>query len=376
MINQFSALIRADLCSFSRSRISVFWTFAFPLLILVAYMQLFANPNLGEVSLIVDDRDQSATSADFARSVVGVMGRQDVVSVKRVEAPPPGASVGKRTIRILIPRDFGAVAADGRSIRIPVSAKERSDPAVRASLGILQGAVTTWNMAAAGEAPRALLQVSGPEGTKTSGQARVDYLVAGLIVMVALSSSLMGFAVPLVASREYGLTRQQSLWPVGRGLILAAWASSKLAVIVASAIMLCAVAAAFYDFGTGMSLGGLLVGTLVLLTATCCLLALGLAIASRSKSTQTALVVANALYFVGLFTGDLLIPTGGLPEGLRNVLAFSPVNAFAQALRSALGAADLREALSGDLWLALAVFLILGAGAFAFARRTYRWSAR
>lgn len=375
MINQFSALIWADLCTFSRSRISVFWTFAFPLLILVAYMQLFANPNLGEVSLIVDDRDQSATSSDFARSIVGVMGRQDVVSVKRVDAAPDG-KLGKRAIRILIPRNFGAVAAGRGSMRIPVSAKERSDPAVRASLGILQGAVTSWNMAAAGDSPRAVLQVSGPDGAKTSAQARVDYLVAGLIVMVALSSSLMGFAVPLVASREYGLTRQQSLWPVGRGLILAAWASSKLAVIVTSAIMLCAVAALFYDFGQGMSFGGALVGALVLLTATCCLLSLGLAIASRSKSTQTALVVANALYFVGLFSGDLLIPTGGLPEGLRNVLAFSPVNAFAQALRSALGAADLREALSRDLWLALAVFLLLGAGAFSFARKTYRWSAR
>ncbi len=375
MINQFFALIMADLCTFRRSRISVFWTFAFPLLILVTYMQLFAHPNLGQVSLIVDDRDQSEMSRDFAQSIVGVMARQDVVSVKRLEAPPAG-NPGKRTLVIVIPPNFGAITAGKGSMRIPVSAKERSDPAVRASLGILQGAVTTWNMAAAGDPPRAVLKVSAPEGGGTGEEARVNYLVAGLIVMVALSSSLMGFAVPLVASREHGLTRQQSLWPVGRGLILSAWASSKLAVILTSAMMLCAVAALFYDFGEGLSVGGVLVSGVVLLTATCCLLSFGLAIASRSKSTQTALIIANSLYFIGLFTGDLLIPTGGLPEGLRSVLAFSPVNAFAQALRSALGARDLRDALSPDLWLALAVFLLLGGGAFAFARRTYRWSAR
>lgn len=375
MINQFFALIGADLRTFSRSRISVFWTFAFPLLILVAYMQLFASPKLGEVSMVVEDRDGSEISRDFAQSVVGVMGRQDVVSVKRVE-PSPGGKLGKRTIRIVIPRDFGAVTASKGTMPVAVTAKDKSDPAIRASLGILQGVVTTWNMAQAGEPPRAQLQVSAPDGAAAGAQARVNYLLAGLIVMVALSSSLMGFAVPLVASREHGLTRQQSLWPVGRGLILAAWAGSKLAVILTSALMLCGVAAAFYGFGTGLSAGGILVGGVVLLTATCCLLSLGLAIASRSKSTQTALVMANSLYFIGLFTGDLLIPTGGLPEGLRQVLAFSPVNAFAQALRSALGAADLREALSRDLWLALAIFLLLGAGAFTFASRTYRWSAR
>ncbi|HEX8062267.1 MAG TPA: ABC transporter permease [Allosphingosinicella sp.] len=375
MMNQFFALIGADLRTFSRSRISVFWTFAFPLLILVAYMQLFANPKLGEVSLVVEDRDQSETSRDFAQSVVGVMSRQDVVSVKRVE-PSPGDKLGKRTIQIVIPRNFGAVTASKGSMPVAVRAKDKSDPAIRASLGILQGVVTNWNMAAAGEPPRALLRVSAPDGAQASAQSRVNYLLAGLIVMVALSSSLMGFAVPLVASREHGLTRQQSLWPVGRGLILAAWAGSKLAVILTSALMLCAVAATFYGFGTGLSAAGILVGGVVLLTATCCLLSLGLAVASRSKSTQTALVMANSLYFVGLFTGDLLIPTGGLPEGLRQVLAFSPVNAFAQALRSALGAGDLREALSRDLWLALAVFLVLGAGAFTFASKTYRWSAR
>ncbi|HYI39567.1 MAG TPA: ABC transporter permease [Allosphingosinicella sp.] len=375
MTSQFLALIWADLCTFRRSWIAVFWTFAFPLLILVTYMQLFAHPNLGEVSLIIDDRDRSATSRDFAQSVLGVMGRQDIISVKRIEATR-SEPLGKRTLLIHIPRHFGATADGKGSMRIAVSVRERSDPAVRAALGILQGAVTTWNMAAAGEPARAILQISVPAGEEPDVEGRVNYLVAGLIVMVALSSSLMGFAVPLVASREHGLTRQQSLWPVGRGLILAAWASSKLAVILTSAMVLCAVAALFYGFGAGLGIGGVLVGGLVLLTGTCCLLSLGLAIASRSKSTQTALVIANALYFVGLFTGDLLIPTGGLPVGLQNVLAFSPINAFAQALRSSLGAADLREALSRDLWLALAVFLVLGASAFSFARKTYRWSAR
>jgi ABC-type multidrug transport system permease subunit len=375
MIHQFLAVIWADLCAFRRSWVAVFWTFAFPLLILVTYMQLFATPNLGEVTLIIDDRDRSATSEDFAQSILGVMRRQDVITVKRLDAPHD-MSLGKRTVMILIPRDFGTITASKGSMRIPVSAKETSDPAVRASLGILQGAITSWNLAAAGERPRAVLRIFSANEGKSGVEARVDYLVAGLIVMVALSSSLMGFAVPLVASREHGLTRQQSLWPVGRGLILAAWASSKLAIILTSAAILSAVAALFYDFGAGLSLGGVLVGGLILLTATCCLLSLGLAIASRSKSTQTALVIANSLYFVGLFTGDLLIPTGGLPKGLQNVLAFSPVNAFAQALRSALGAADLREALSSDLWFALTVFLLLGISAFTFARRTYRWSAR
>ncbi len=374
-MGQFFALASADMRTFMRSRVAVFWTFAFPMLILVTYMQLFASPRLGEVALIIDDRDRSVASVDFTKSVVAVMRSQDAISVK-VAAATPARRKERRELLVRVPAAFGETAAAGRSARVRVAAGDASDPAVAAALGILRGAVTTWNMAAAGEVARAVVSVAPDVEVRSVDARRADYLVAGLIVMVALSSALMGFAVPLVANREYGMTRQQSLWPVGRGTILAAWASSKLVIILTSALALCVVAAILYDFGRGLSVGGVLVGCVIVLTATSCLLALGLAIASRSKSTQAALVVANALYFVGLFTGDLLIPTGGLPEALRNVLAFSPVNAFAQALRSALEAPDFATAFNGDIWSALLVFSVLGTGAFLFARKTYRWSAR
>jgi len=375
MMSQFLALASADLRIFTRTRVAVFWTFAFPMLVLVTYMQLFSSPRLGDVALIIDDRDRSTASIDFGKSVVAIMRAQNIISVKvsNVSAPREKAP---RELLIRIPRDFGKTAAAGQSARVHVKAGDSADPAVAASLGILRGAVTTWNLATAGQVARAVISVAPNGGELSRDARRADYLVAGLIVMVALSSALMGFAVPLVANREFGMTRQQSLWPVGRGTILAAWASSKLVIILASAFSLCIVAAMFYDFGRGLSIGGGLAACLIVLTATSCLLSLGLAIASRSKSTQTALVIANALYFVGLVTGDLLIPTGGLPEGLRNVLAFSPVNAFARALRTALEAPNFAAAFNYDVWVALLVFSVLGAGAFIFARKTYRWSSR
>jgi hypothetical protein len=57
-------------------------------------------------------------------------------------------------------------------------------------------------------------------------------------------------------------------------------------VILTSAMMLCAVAALFYGFGEGLSAAAVAVSAILLLTATCCLLSFGLAIATSSGPTS------------------------------------------------------------------------------------------
>jgi ABC-2 type transport system permease protein len=370
-VKAFLTLVRADLITFSRSRVAVFWSLAFPLIVLVAYMHLFAAPRLGEVALAIRDQDQTATSHDFARSVAGILKRQDVVTI---HLNPQSGEERARSVTIDVPRGFEAAATGTSSGQVAVTSTSRQDPAIAATLGILRSAVTSWNLAATGRPARAQLTFSAE--TDNERGDRADYIVAGLIVMIALSSSLMGFAVPLVAAREFGMTRQQSLWPVDRGTMLAAWIGSKLLTISTSAVFLGLVAHFAYGFANNVTPIGLLSAALVMVLATLSLLALGLAVASRTRSTQTALVLANMLYFLGLFTGDLLIPTGGLPGPLRAVLHASPVNNFAHALRSSLQLQTLHLPELIALATPLTAVAVIGIIGFGYASRVYQWSSR
>ena len=59
-------LVRADLALFLRGRLALFWTFAFPLLMLMMQMALFGQEaKLGPVTLVVHDMDRSAESASL-----------------------------------------------------------------------------------------------------------------------------------------------------------------------------------------------------------------------------------------------------------------------------------------------------------------------
>ena len=372
MTRSFIALVKADMVNFSRSRIALFWTVAFPLLVLFAYMQLFAGAQLGQVDLVIKDYDKTAQSRDLTDSIIGILRHQDVVEIVRL--PRASKDKTKRQIVMVIPERFADASAQGQTTLINIAASDASDPAVKATMGIMRSAVSTWNLAVSGEKQRAELFVA-PSAAGAVHSARVDFIVAGLIVMIALSSALMGFAVPLTAAREFGLTRQQSLWPVDRRTILGAWAVSKLLIILGSTFILCLIARLQFGFGHDISFAGIVQGIVIIILATMCMLAIGLAIAARTKSTQTALVIANILYFVGLFTGDLIIPTGGLPAGLKTVLTMSPVNSFAHAIRASLAQSGAWFNFA-PIIMPIIIFIVVGGAAFAFAVRNYQWSNR
>lgn len=362
----FFIFFRTQIALFLRGKLPLFWTLAFPLLLLVILMALFGNGiSLGPVKLAIVDEDHTAASASYADFARFVFVQQKTLKAHiAILAAPPN---GRYDAVITIPAGFEASISKGLTARVSLSLRNSGTPSGGAIAGILNGLTDRYDLNAAHVHRTVSIREMAAEPNRSMNYPM--YLVTGLSVMVVLSTSFMGFAVPLVAARENGVFRLYQVFPVHTGIILFAWWLARLIIALCSSLVLLLAANLFYNVTPTGSIIDLTIGSAMLTVGTGAFLALGMMIAALSPSVAAATMFANLVYFPLLFTGNLLMPTGSLPWAIQNIIQYLPVNALAGSLR---------RCFSGHIESSVEItsFLILlavGGISLVIAHRHYSW---
>ncbi len=367
MIKVILHLIQADLAMFLRGRLALFWTFAFPLLMLVMQMALFGHDiKLGPVSLALLDQDRSQISQDYIRELRAGLRQQNSVEFHVVS--PEQAN--EADLILTIPSGFAENVANKLSTEMALGGKRPAGPAFDAAYGMLRGYSDAYNLTGLASAPRVTL----PAPAAQTGQS-LDYrlfLVTGLAGMIILSTSLMGFATPLVAAREGGMFRMYQLFPINTAMVVFAWCGSRLMIMLTASLVMFLAAWSIYGVHINVGAAQIILAVGILALGSAAFLALGLLIASLTNSVAAATMFCNLLYFPLLFSGNLMIPLGGLPKPVLQVLDCLPLNAMMASIRRALTVgmdwkADILNLSS--LLLMLAICLLLSAKRFTWMPR-------
>lgn len=354
----FWSLLQVDLASVFRHKAAVFWTFGFPLLSLIIFMSSFGDSGkLGPISVRFEDRDQSATSAAFVKHLQEVLKAQQAVMVN---------INGKDDdiITLKVPQGFAERLQARQGVIVETSLAKPKSMAADVTLSILGAVADDYAL-------RQLYQYRGIQLSLDAPRAPAKlpfaaYLVTGLLCMVVVSTALLGFVVPLVASRQAGHYRVYALLPVSRLSVVMAFSVSKFIVIVCAGLALFGFGMLFYQLNLPLALGPWLQALLVLLLGVAGFLALGLVLAARVPNTEWATILCNVIYFPLIFLGNLFIPLDSAGP-LKQVLDWMPVNLFVQALRATLIQG---ESILAQPWFLLE-FTVLTALAIAYASRAF-----
>ena len=338
-------LISVDLALFLRSRLALFWTFAFPLFILIMQMTLFGQDlKLGPISLALIDRDRSPLSQDYLKHI-----KQEFLQQQFIEVTfPQEITHGNADLTLTIPSGFSINAARAQSTTLTMDDTLPDGPARAAAHGLLRGFNNAYNLTRLHTPPLLILPAVVPTETSlsptnpASGSASSNelnyrlFLVTGLAGLILLSTSLMGFATPLVAAREGGMFRMYQLFPLHPGMLIIAWGLSRLVITVVASLAMFLAAHLIYGIALPSNGMEILCAIAVLILGYAAFLALGLLIASLSASVVAATMICNILYFPLFFSGNLMIPLGNLPLPLREILAYMPLNAMIESIRHSL----------------------------------------
>jgi ABC-2 type transport system permease protein len=195
------------------------------------------------------------------------------------------------------------------------------------------------------------------------GHRIIDFYVPSVVLVALITASLQSMPAALTGYRERGILRRMRTTPARPSNLLVAQMVLHAAAAVAGAVVGIAVGRVVW----GVPLPQQPVAYAVtLLLAALAGLAMGAVITAISRTVKAAQAIGLSVFFPAMFTAGIYVPLQVLPDGLRNVIEFTPFGAATQALSQAAG---------GD-WPSpahLVVLVVWAVVCMVLAARWFRW---
>ena len=197
-----------------------------------------------------------------------------------------------------------------------------------------------------------------------AGLRRIDFVAPQVMALAVMSSAFTGQAIALGFDRRYGVLKRLAATALPRWVLVCGRLAALLGVVACQLGLLAAVALVI---GWRPSAAGLALGLPVVLLGILAFGTLGVLLGG-SLPAEVVLALANALWFVLVLAGGIVLSAARLPEPLSTVVRLLPSGALAEGLQSTLGYGD------PPGWGPVAVLAAWTVGAAALAVRTVRLS--
>ena len=384
----FRALVANDLRLFFSDKRALVATMFVPIMLASFFAMIFGggdNSKKATIAVLVADADQSKVS----RKIIEGLRTEGSFTLTPTseEAARAAVRIGKASVALVIPKDFGKQSAS--AMFNPMAPRPKLtflyDPAHNADLQMARGLMTQQVMQVVSQEAFPNPEVTGmglsnpcemeseavvakkPNEPKdaSGGKASATHVFIGMGVQGLLFFAI-DFAIGMVRDRRLGLWKRLRAAPISRLMLLGSrWISSTLiGLVVLSAVL------AFGAMLYGIRVNGSTVGFLLLAVASSLMVAaFGLLIAALGRTEGQCRAFAVPAVLTMSFLGGAWIPTFMMPAWVKPISQFLPtrwaVDGFDLVTWRGLGLVETLPSLGVVL-----LFALIFAG-FALAR--FRW---
>ena len=420
-MKQIIALARKDLRLMPRNKGGMFFTFAWPIVLMVLFGFAFggrgADDGAGKVRIAVVDEDGTPAAAAFLTKLEASF---ELTAMTRQEAED-AVRLGRRSGYIVVVKGFGA-AAERMFYGAPKEIELGVDPARTAEAGIIEGLLMkhaatdmqkmfTDPAASTRMADQALADmpadpalapqvapvrrflgelktfVNTPASPGATGAAQGEWQPLKITarpvarervgpdnafdvtfpqgIVWGLIGCVMTFGVSLVTERTHGTLVRLRMAPLTRVQILGGKALACFVSIMVVEVVLLAVA-----FGFGVRPSSMAMLTLAGLSAAVCFVGFMMLIASLGKTEQTASGAGWAILMPLSMLGGAMVPQFVMPQWMQTAGMISPIRWVILAIEGGIW----RQFTLNEMVLPCAILISVGVVCFALGTRGLRES--
>ncbi len=358
----------AGLKRFSRDKVSLFFTFLFPLLFLFVFGSIFNNQSVSfEVAII------NNSNSEFARQFVENAKKDDsnILKIKDVASMDEAKEKMKRSALdgiIELPADFGEVSGgEGEAVRVSGTLKvlysKGSDQAGSTLTAVMAQVIDAINKGM-GQPEPPLKVVSQAVGDERL--SNFDYTFTGLLAFSLMSMGVFGVAQIMPAEKQKGTYRRLRASPFTSGQLIIAIAIQYTLIALLSAATMIATGMLVFKF---QMRGDWLLFVPFLTLSAVMMVGLGLMVGSWAKNENQAAPLSNLISFPMMFLSGAFFPSFLFPEWLQAISRFIPMTPIVDGFRMIMAeSASLVDVLpyAGGVVVAIAIVYVL-------AIKLFRW---
>jgi ABC-2 type transport system permease protein len=319
----------ANLKEFSRERIALFWTFAFPLAFIFIFGLVFSstdNNTTFAIGLAAGDPGQAGRRlVETFRSVPAF----DVTEGGQAELMDQLRHGDLRAV-LVIPPGFSSAASAGQPTRLEVYYDPSNQTTAQVAIPIIAKVVDSYDQQLTGQTPLVSIH---PQSVIASNLRSIDFLLPGILAMSLMQLGLFFTANVLVELREKQVLRRLGATPLPRTTLLASQVLFRLTIGMIQTLII--VLVGVYAFGVQIQSSLPVLFGIVLLGALM-FVAIGYLIAGLARSQDSVSAITNIVQFPMLFLSGIFFPVEIMPQWLRPVASVIPLTYFADLLRQVM----------------------------------------
>jgi ABC-2 type transport system permease protein len=336
-----------------RDRAAMFWTFAFPLLMLFGFGVIFRSGGGPAMTLV---RVAPAHQTERDRVLLKVLEESRIkVLTLDASAAEERWRKGETTAQL-------ESAGDGYRLRLNSYLIAQGQVV---ALAVNQAFLVTQARMRGGPQPQQI-----PADIETPGRARsrnyAAFLVPGLVGLNLLSTGLFAVGMVTVAYREKGKYRRLAVTPLPKWVFLAGQITQRVTSVALQTALL--LLAAWLGFGI-TNQGSYLLFAVLVVFGTATFIAMGFALSSFASTVEVYGAVSNLAFFPMMLLSGVYFRLDNAPQWLQNAVFVLPLSPYLRALRAVFNDGATLEGHFGGL----AVVAAWAALSFVFAVKRFRW---
>ena len=346
------ANLAVSLKTFSREKSAMFFTIAFPIILILVFGTIFLNQDNASFDLHVQDLDQTNSSAQLVKALE-LNGKVKITAVDPAIDPTRYAKDRKVSLVLVIPRGYEKALARRLGLMggIPNAAfrdpnasvtvtyiYDASASSTSTKTQLLQAGLAVVNQGLSGQPPF----IRAVETSILAKKYRfIEFFVPGIIAMSVMTSSLSGAVTMNAELRQKGVIRKLSTTPITR----TDWILSNILYqfILAAISTMAILVVSYAVFRVRLQISAWLLVFIVL--EVFAFGGIGMILTRVANEAESAVAAANFIMFPMMFLSGTFFPLEMMPDFLQTIARALPLYYVNEGLRASMVSIDHATAL-------------------------------
>jgi ABC-2 type transport system permease protein len=354
--------------TFFREKAALFFTFFFPIMLMVLFGLIFQNQGNVNYTIHIQDQDNTPMSHEFLKE----MGKAKSITVQKVDANQSAEQYMKDNdvnFMLIIPRGYeqallAHLARDQNATSLPNSTfnftvrYDPSDSSAQVKLQIVNSIVQSMNKGLSGVAVDVLgLEQKSIVSTRFT---YIEFFIPGVIGLTVMTSAVFGSIADENEYKQKGIIRKLSTTPITRGeWILSTMIYQLFLAAISTALILIV---GYIAFGAVLLLN-IYLPVIVVATAFA-FSGLGMLVGRLAKDAQSGVALANVITFPMMFLSGSFFPMEQMPDFLRTFAKVLPLYYVNQGLRESMIFYNLAAAAQNTVVIGVFAIVVFALGIY------------